>query len=171
MTRFVVLGVLIRVLFFCGVSMAATSTFVATVTPISATQFEQINQLNFGSIINQSGAHCVIDESGVLSGPCLSQNNTASVGRIQVSGLAANQGMNILIQGSSDGLLSFSPTATLQGTSNQVAPISNGQQRSFVTSAEAQNITLTVFGELALLTTLPEGESRNIEYSVTINIE
>lgn len=170
MTRFILLLVVINVL-FVGATSAQTGTFSATVTPISTSQFEQISQLNFGNIVNQSGAVCHIDESGNLTGTCVSDTNAASVGQIQVYGLSANQTMNIVIQGSSDGVLSLTPSATLQGTASPVTPISNGQQRAFVTDSDGQNITLTVFGELSLLTNVPAGESRNIEYSVTINIE
>lgn len=170
MARFVSICVLIS-LVFSGVVEAQTKTFVATVTPISVAQFEQLSQLSFGNIANQAGAVCNIDESGGLSGSCIAEEDAAGVGRIQVSGLAANQTMNILIEGSSDGGLSLIPTATLQGTSSQTSPIVNGQQRSFTTSSDGQNITMTVFGEISLLTTLPENESRDIEFSVTINIE
>lgn len=151
--------------------MGDTATFGAKVTPVSLTSIKQSQRLNFGRILNYIGASCRMNETNELSGACTPSGSNATPGQIIVSGLPANRAVSVKVQGSRSAALIFLALAKINGAIGAATQIGDGQTHNFLTTNEAGDISLRVYGELALTQELPLEVAQSISYSVTINIE
>ncbi|MCB4435378.1 hypothetical protein LHL20_03870 [Alteromonas sp. McT4-15] len=148
---------------------AASTVFQAAVTAFDEPSISEASPLHFGSILNTSGSTCSLDNSGTVSGACVSANANISVGLIDISGLLANQEYQIEVVGSDNGILRFQPAITVDSI---VSTDSDGDQSVSVTTIQpTDTMTISVHGNLEVLSELQSSDTYQASYTVNVNFQ
>ncbi|MFC3120398.1 hypothetical protein [Agaribacter flavus] len=130
----------------------------------------EIDALNFGDIPIESGSVCTLDNTGNIVGSCDASSPDISLGRILVESLPKNTEMFISVAGSNSANLSLLVSGQVTAAS-QTTTFTDGEQIQIRSRGSNNTADILIGGEIRTLQTLTNGQSYQIGYTVTINIQ
>ncbi|WP_346993494.1 hypothetical protein [Alteromonas gracilis] len=148
---------------------AASTIFQASVSAHDEANISEANALHFGTVLNSAGATCNLDSTGTVTGACASSDANVTVGIINISGLVANQPYQVEVVGSDNGVLRFSPAMTID--SIEVLDDDSDQTISTTTTQAGDSTSITVYGNLEVLSELTSGALYQANYTVNVNFQ
>jgi len=148
---------------------AASSVFQASVTAFGEPVISESSALHFGSILNQTGSNCALDNTGAVSGACMSAHESISVGVIGISGLVANQEYHIEVVGSDNGVLRYQPEIMIDSILRNNVDVN--QRISVTTIQNSDALTISIFGNLEVLSNLQADGVYKATYTVNVNFQ
>ncbi|WP_394221895.1 DUF4402 domain-containing protein [Alteromonas gracilis] len=152
-----------------SVPVTAASVFQASVTAFDEPIISESSALHFGSIFNQTGSSCALDNTGVVSGACMSGHENISVGVIGISGLVANQEYQIEVVGSDNGVLRYQPEIMVDSVLRSNVDVN--QRISVTTIQNSDALTISIFGNLEVLSNLQADGVYQAAYTVNVNFQ
>ena len=111
-----------------------------------------------------------MDNAGAVSGDCDASDANIQLGGITVSGLAPNSAMNITVSGSTGTNLTFAPVTTATDGTTSVTTADNVAS-AFTTDASATDITVSVYGDMTVDSTLTAGAAYTVDYTVDVSFQ
>ncbi|MCK8124846.1 MULTISPECIES: hypothetical protein [unclassified Pseudoalteromonas] len=150
--------------------LASNQTFQASVNGWTEPTFAEDSALHFGKIRLSTSSTCTMDNAGVVSGDCDASDANIQLGGITVSGLAPNSAMNITVSGSTGTNLTFAPVTTATDGTTSVTTADNVAS-AFTTDASATDITVNVYGDMTVDSTLTAGAAYTVDYTVDVSFQ
>jgi hypothetical protein len=150
--------------------LASNQTFQASVNGWTEPTFAEDSPLHFGKIRLSTSSTCTMDNAGAVSGDCDASDANIQLGGITVSGLAPNSAMNITVSGSTGTNLTFAPVTTATDGTTSVTTADNVAS-AFTTDASATDITVSVYGDMTVDSTLTAGAAYTVDYTVDVSFQ
>lgn len=152
-------------------TIAANSTFQATVNAISDAAIAQTTALHFGAMQPTSGAVCTMDNTGAVAGSCDATNANIAIGLITVSGLTANVPLNVTVTGQAGTNVSFLSEFDINGAVGTHENNPDNTAIAVTTNGTGDNLTLDVYGQMTVTTALTPGDSYTANYIVDVSFQ
>jgi len=152
-------------------TIAANSTFQATVNAISDAAIAQTTALNFGAMQPTFGATCTMDNTGAVTGSCDATNANIAIGLITVSGLTANVPLNVTVQGQPGTNVAFTSEFDVNGAVGVHDNNLDNTTVAVTTNSTGDNLTLDVYGQMEVTTALVPGDTYTANYIVDVSFQ
>lgn len=152
-------------------AFAANETFQASVTGYAEPTITEGTPLNFGKILTVIGSVCTMDNAGGITGQC-DASAAHAAGTVTIAALAPSTAMNITVTGGSSAgsELTYVPiTDVTDGTTN--LSTADGVALPFTTTGLGADIAMTVYGAMTVDTTLTNGTSYTVDYTVDVSFQ
>jgi len=152
-----------------GVALGASTVFQATVVAHNEPSISEANALHFGTILNTTGSACALDSTGTVTGSCAGTDASIAVGVIDISGLVENQQYQIEVVGSNNGVLKFQPAITIDSV--ETTDDDDDQVVSVLTTQSGSSTSITIYGNLEVLSALQTSNTYQASYTVNVNFQ
>ncbi|MDB2331673.1 hypothetical protein N9V74_08215, partial [Alteromonas sp.] len=116
-----------------------------------------------------AGSACTLDSTGTVSGSCAGTDASIAVGVIDISGLVENQQYQIEVVGSNNGVLKFQPAITIDSV--ETTDDDGDQVVSVVTTQSGLGTSITIYGNLEVLSALQASNTYQASYTVNVNFQ
>lgn len=134
-----------------------------------AVSLSESTPLHFGSIPANAGSICAMDESGSVSGECIGSDLNISVGVFTISDLVGNSQVEVIVSGLSSASLGFTAIATITGGKGGKTTITDGQPAIIDVKGNGADLSIEVYGQLVLVSSLTTSVSHTVDFSVQVN--
>ncbi|BFT29427.1 hypothetical protein D210916BOD24_06030 [Alteromonas sp. D210916BOD_24] len=143
--------------------------FVFVVSPVSAITLIEVSPVHFGSVSGQLGLSCAMSQYGVISGACDASDGEISVGQITVTDLPRKGTVEVILKGSTNSALTFTPLAELTGAKGGTIYLYENQPVSAEVKGNGAEFSLTVYGSFSLVSDITLSGPYTVDYSIEIN--
>ena len=129
----------------------------------------EVSPVHFGSVSGQLGLSCSMSQFGVISGDCDATDGEISMGQIIVTNLPRNGTIEVILTGSSNTSLSYSPVAELVGAKSGTAFIYDSQPVYVTSKGNGADFTINVFGNITVQSNLNLRQPYTVDYTLQVN--
>jgi len=145
------------------------STFAAMSFSTFAITLVEVSPVHFGSVSGQLGLSCSMSQFGDISGDCDATNIDISIGQVVVTDLPRNGNLEVIIKGSSNSSLSYTPVAELDGAKAGNVIIYAEQPVYVRSKGNGADFTIKIYGNISVQGDLHSSQAYTADYTIQVN--
>lgn len=151
--------------------LKTATTFITALISFNAHAISIIeaSPVHFGSVAGQLGLSCSMSQFGDISGDCDATNIDISIGQIIVTDLPRNGNLEVIIKGSSNSSLSYTPVAELNGAKAGNVIIYAEQPVYVRSKGNGADFTIKIYGNISVQGDLNLSQPYTADYTIQVN--